>query len=146
METNISKLAGGNLDWQRNAGGQHGYTEAPNHCNLRPFEKNNTCKTCSPAAGQGGRKKGKCTIYKCKTENDWVKSSGHTSEWKPASRVPRAWTWQWPPASAQECQTPSTMPRQEGTAHSSDVFYPFRKHNASKNGITSSLLVSGSLK
>lgn len=40
----------------------------------------------------------------------------------------------------------STVLWQGGIAHSSDIFCPFRKNNVSKNGITSSVLVSRSLK
>lgn len=56
----------------------------PNHCDLRPFEKNNKPKRAPPPLGWGRKKKkekkedAQYTNINCKTENDWMRSSGHT--------------------------------------------------------------------
>lgn len=83
MEINISKFAGDNLDWQRNEGGQHSYIEKSKSLQPEAVWKEQQTKTCSPTVGgEGGGGKKEDAQYrnvKCKTENEWMKSSGHTS-------------------------------------------------------------------
>lgn len=149
MEINISKSAAGNSDWQRNEWGQHGYTERSNHCNSRPFEKNNKPKHTPLRLREGKKKNAQYTNVKYKTENDQMKSSDHTSEIKASiqsagsltSHRPQQW----------QCMGKCARPPNTGTwqgriTQPSDIFYPFRKNNISKNGVTSSVLVFRSLK